>query len=62
MWRSYTRSAAERVTIAVLKHYARDHLPTYPSAALDIIRGVRHFSREESPERIAASIERLLRS
>lgn len=33
-----------------------------PAAALDIIRDVRHFSPEESPERIAGSIERLLRS
>lgn len=33
-----------------------------PTAALDIIRGVRHFSPAESPERVADSIERLLRS
>jgi pimeloyl-ACP methyl ester carboxylesterase len=33
-----------------------------PSAALDIIRGVRHFSPEESPEHVAGFVERLLRS
>jgi pimeloyl-ACP methyl ester carboxylesterase len=33
-----------------------------PSATLDIIPHVRHFSPEESPERIAGVIERLLRS
>ncbi|HEX6315638.1 MAG TPA: alpha/beta hydrolase [Gemmatimonadaceae bacterium] len=32
------------------------------SATLDIIPHVRHFSPEESPERIAGTIERLLRS
>jgi pimeloyl-ACP methyl ester carboxylesterase len=33
-----------------------------PTAALDIIRGVRHLSPEESPERIAGAIEALVRS
>jgi pimeloyl-ACP methyl ester carboxylesterase len=33
-----------------------------PSATLDIIRHARHFSPEESPERIADIVARLLRS
>jgi len=33
-----------------------------PTATLDIIRDVRHFSPEESPERIADVVARLLRS
>ena len=33
-----------------------------PSATLDIIRDARHFSPEESPERIAGVVARLLRS
>lgn len=33
-----------------------------PSATLDIIRDVRHFSPEESPERIAGVVARLLQS
>lgn len=32
-----------------------------PSAALDTIRESRHFSPEESPEQVAAAVERLLR-
>ena len=33
-----------------------------PNATLDIVRGVRHFSPEESPERIADVVARLIRS
>jgi len=35
---------------------------TLPSATLDIIREARHFSPEESPERVADVVARLLRS
>ena len=37
-------------------------LQALPRATLDIIKDVRHFSPEESPERIAAVVARLLRS
>jgi pimeloyl-ACP methyl ester carboxylesterase len=37
-------------------------LQELPRATLDIIKDVRHFSPEESPERIAAVVARLLRS
>jgi pimeloyl-ACP methyl ester carboxylesterase len=37
-------------------------LQALPRATLDTIRDVRHFSPEESPERIAAVVARLLRS
>jgi pimeloyl-ACP methyl ester carboxylesterase len=33
-----------------------------PNATLDIVSGVRHFSPEESPERIADVVARLIRS
>jgi len=33
-----------------------------PNATLDSVRGARHFSPEESPERIADVVARLIRS
>lgn len=33
-----------------------------PNVTLDIVRGVRHFSPEESPDRIADVVARLIRS
>ena len=44
-------------------HVVLDRLrAVVPNAPLDIIRDARHFSPEESPERVAGIIERLLRS
>lgn len=49
-YRAVPRVALDRVRAAI------------PAATLDIIRDVRHFSPEESPERVADVVARLLRS